>query len=203
MQACPVVGWSIGVNTAFELAVEHPERVTGLFAVAGVPGGTFASMGAPLQIPRWARRPLSIGVARTLAHTGWALSPVTTRLPVGPRAATLLRHSGFMMPNAETPVVERAFREFLTTPVQWYMHLARAAARHDRVRLSRVRVPTVFVAGTYDILASAADMRTASERIPGAQYVELRASHFLQMERPDEVQRHLLAFLEALEALGA
>ena len=203
VQACPVVGWSIGVNTAFELAVEHPERVTGLFAVAGVPGGTFASMGAPLQIPRWARRPLSIGVARTLAHTGWALTPVTTRFPVGPRAATLLRHSGFMMPNAETAVVERAFREFRTTPVQWYMHLARAAARHDRVRLSRVRVPSVFVAGTYDLLASAEDMRTASERIPGAQYVELRASHFLQMERPDEVQRHLLAFLEALEALGA
>jgi pimeloyl-ACP methyl ester carboxylesterase len=82
------------------------------------------------------------------------------------------------------------------------MHLARAAARHDRVRLSKVRVPSVFVAGTYDILASAEDMRTASERIPGAQYVELRGSHFLQMERPAEVHRQLLAFLEALEALG-
>ena len=202
VESCPVLGWSIGVNTAFELAVEHGERVTGLFALAGVPGGTFASMGAPLQIPRWARRPLSIGVARTLEHTGWVLSPVTTRLPVGPLVANLLRHSGFMMPNAETEVVERATREFLTTPVQWYMHLARAAARHDRVRLSKIRVPSVFVAGTYDILASAEDMRTASERIPGAQYVELRGSHFLQMERPAEVHRQLLAFLEALEALG-
>jgi len=202
VESCPVVGWSIGVNTAFELAVEHPERVTGLFALAGVPGGTFASMGAPLQIPRWFRRPLSIGVATALEHTGWALSPVTTRLPVGRLGANLLRHSGFMLPNAETAVVERATREFLTTPVQWYMHLARAAARHDRVRLSRVRVPSVFVAGTYDILASAEDMRTASERIPGAQYVELRGSHFLQMERPAQVHRQLLAFLEALEALG-
>ena len=79
--ACPVIGWSIGVNTAFELAVEHPGRVTALFAVAGVPGGTFASMGAPLHIPRWARRPLSIGVATTLAHTGWALTPVTPGCP--------------------------------------------------------------------------------------------------------------------------
>ena len=199
---CPVLGWSIGVNTAFELAVEHPDRVTGLFAVGGVPGGTFASMGAPLQIPRWARRPLSIGVATALARTGWAISPLTTRLPVGRHAASLLRHSGLMMPTAETADVERAFREFLTTPVQWYMHLARAAARHDRVRLSRVRVPTVFVAGTYDILASAEDMRTASERLPGSTYVGMKGSHFLQMERPAEVHRQLLAFLEALEALG-
>ena len=34
----PVMGWSMGVNTMFELAFRHPERVTGLFAVAGVPG---------------------------------------------------------------------------------------------------------------------------------------------------------------------
>jgi pimeloyl-ACP methyl ester carboxylesterase len=195
VDACPVIGWSIGVNTAFELAVEHPGRVTALFAVAGVPGGTFASMGAPLQIPRWARRPLSIGVASTLARTGWALTPVTSRLPVGRRAANLLRHSGFMMPDADLAVVERAVREFLSTPVQWYMHLARAAARHDRVSLSRVTVPTVFVAGSYDILASAEDMRTAAERIPGSTYVEMRGSHFLQIERPAEVHALLLALV--------
>ena len=200
VEACAVLGWSIGVNTAFELAVEHPDRVSALFAVAGVPGGTFASMGAPLQIPRWARRPLSIGVATTLAHIGWAITPVTSRLPVGPRTANLLRHSGFMMPNASPEVVERAVREFLTTPVQWYMHLARAAARHDRVSLRGIRVPSVFVAGSHDLLASSEDMRTASERIPGSTYVELRGSHFLQMERPAEVHQQLLSLVGALGA---
>jgi pimeloyl-ACP methyl ester carboxylesterase len=192
VSSCPVMGWSIGVNTAFELAVARPDRVTGVFAVAGVPGGTFASMGAPLQIPRPLRRPLSLGVTFLLERTGWALTPITSRYPVGRRTATALRHSGFMMPSADPAVVERAVQEFLTTPVEWYAHLARAAARHDRVSLSRVRVPGVFVAGRYDVLASSHDMRTAAERIRGSRYVELRGSHFLQMEHPEAVHDLLL-----------
>ena len=202
VDACPAMGWSIGVNTAFELAVRHPERVSGLFAVAGVPGGTFSSMGAPLQIPRFARRPIALGIASTLARTGRAITPVVSRLPIGRRSAYLLQHSGFMMPGADPAAVERAVQEFLTTPVDWYMHLARESARHDRISLSRVEVPAAFIAGTYDILASAKDMQTASERIAGSRFVELRGSHFLQMEHPDDVHQELLAFVEGLRTWG-
>ena len=195
VQACPAMGWSIGVNTAFELAVAAPERVSGLFAVAGVPGGTFSSMGSPLRIPRPARRPISLAVAATLQYTGWATHPITSRLPIGRRASTLLRHSGFMLPRADNAVVAEAVTEFLTTPTSWYMHLARAAARHDRVSLSGIDVPVALVAGTHDILASAHDMQSAAERLDDATYVELGASHFLPMERPDEVHRLLVDFL--------
>ena len=203
VDAAPVVGWSIGVNTAFELAVRHPDRVTGLLAVAGVPGGTFSSMGAPLQIPRFARRPIAIGVTATLERGGGVLFPITSRLPAVPGFTTGLRHSGFMLPSADPTVVHDAVAEFLTTPVQWYMHLARAAARHERVSLSRVRVPTAFVAGTYDILASARDMRTAADRIPGATYSLLKASHFLPMEKPTEVHALLLDVLRRVDAAAA
>jgi pimeloyl-ACP methyl ester carboxylesterase len=34
-----VACWSIGVNVAFEMCHRHPERVAGILAVAGVPGG--------------------------------------------------------------------------------------------------------------------------------------------------------------------
>jgi pimeloyl-ACP methyl ester carboxylesterase len=66
------------------------------------------------------------------------------------------------------------------------------------VSLSHVRVPTTFVGGRFDVLASSRDMASAAARIPGATYVELRGSHFLQLERPDEVHRHLLGLLERL-----
>lgn len=199
VDACAVAGWSIGVNTAFELAVLHPSRVTGIFAVAGVPGGTFASMGAPLMIPRVARRPISVGVTRILRRTGKLLTPIASRLRVGVVSAHLLSHSGFMMPTQEIRAVQRAVREFLTTPVDWYMHLALAAAEHPRVSLRRIRVPTAFVAGKYDLLASSQDMRTAAERIPGATYVELPGSHFLQLEHPALVHRELLALVTRVE----
>jgi len=69
-----LVCWSIGVNIAFEFAEEHPERVAGLLAVAGVPGGTFHAMGGLLRIPRRVRHPLFVAGAKLLSAAGPALS---------------------------------------------------------------------------------------------------------------------------------
>jgi pimeloyl-ACP methyl ester carboxylesterase len=196
VDACVVAGWSIGVNTAFELAVRHPDRVAGLFAVAGVPGGTFASMGAPLFIPRPLREPLSVTTARLMKLAGPALTPVARRIPMGPVSTTVLRHSGFMFPTARSAEVRRAVREFLTTPVDWYGHLAVAAARHRRVSLSRIAVPAAFVSGRYDVLASHHDMRSAAERIEGATYVELFGTHFITLEKSKAVTQLLRDLVE-------
>jgi pimeloyl-ACP methyl ester carboxylesterase len=203
LDSAVVAGWSIGVNTAFELAFRHPKRVTGLFAVAGVPGATFASMLGPLHVPRPLRAPLTVGLAYAVREVGHVLSPVTRALPVSRFSATLLRHSGFMFPSADGEVVRRAVREFLTTDVDWYFHLAVAAARHERVSLRGIGVPTVFIAGKHDLLADNRDMRTAAARIPEAVYHVLPGSHFLQMEHPRRVHEELLALVRRVEKAEA
>ena len=201
VDSCVVAGWSYGVNVAFELALRHPERVSGIFAVAGVPGGTFASMGAPLYIPRPLRQPISVGTTRLLKLAGPALTPVARRIPMGPISTSVLRFSGFMFPTAKPEDVRRAVREFLTTPVDWYMHLALAAAAHPRVSLSKIGVPVAFVSGRYDILASHHDMRTAADRIGDATYVEMFGSHFIPMEKSKAVTQ-LLKDLVARTSTG-
>ncbi len=202
VDACVVAGWSLGVNTAFELAVQHPERVTGLFAVAGVPGGTFASMGAPLFIPRALREPLSVGAARTLGCAAPVLTPVARRIPMGPLTTSALRFSGFMFPTAPAADVRRAVLEFLTTPVDWYMHLAVAAAEHRRVTLSRVTVPTSFVSGRYDVLASTHDIHAAAQDIEGATHVQLVGTHFLPLERSATVTGLLRDLVDLVDRSG-
>ena len=193
---CVLMGWSIGVNTMFELAVTHPERVTGLYAVGGVPGDTFAAMGAPILIPRPLRKPLTVSIARVLRLGGWPLSQIARRLTVGRLTYELLSHTGFMLSMPDPVLARRAIKEFLTTPTDWYMHLALHSSLHGRVSLRSISVPTSFLAGTWDILASADDMRSAAERIPGATYQELRATHFISMEQPDEVHAGLLELLD-------
>jgi pimeloyl-ACP methyl ester carboxylesterase len=181
----------------FEVAVNHPHRVKGLLAVGGVPGDTFASMGAPILIPRPLRKPFTVNVARALKLVGRPLTEIAKRLSVGELTIDLLSHSGFMLPVADPVLARRAVKEFLSTPTDWYMHLALHSSLHLRVSLRNISVPTSFVAGKYDILASSHDMFTAAERIEGATYQELRATHFLPMEKPDEVHEALLDLLDA------
>lgn len=191
-----LMGWSMGVNTMFELAFRHPERVSGLFAVAGVPGDTFATMLGPLHLPHVVARALTVNAARVAKHAGRALTPIASRLPIGQRAIALVSHSGFMLPVKDPEIAARAISEFLTTPVDWYMHLALRTSEHGRVSLSSIRVPATFVAGRWDVLAGSRDMRTAADRIPGARFVELPGSHFLNLEHPDEVHALLLELLQ-------
>lgn len=193
-----LMGWSMGVNTMFELAASHPERVSGLFAVAGVPGDTFATMFAPLHLPHAVTRLVTVNLARTMSLAGRLVTPISSRLPIGPRAIDLLTHSGFMFPVRDPELAAVAVTEFLKVPIEWYMHLAISTSKHARVRLSRITVPTLFVAATYDVLAGARDMKSAAARIKSAEYVELRGSHFIAMEQPERVHQLLIDFLETL-----
>jgi pimeloyl-ACP methyl ester carboxylesterase len=190
-----VMGWSMGVNTMYELTFRHPERVAGLFAVCGVPGDTFATMLGPLHLPHVAARAVTVTIARAVRLLGAAATPVTSRLPVGPAFVSALTHSGLMLPVPDPAITAVAVREFLRTPIEWYFHLALATSEHQRVSLSRVRVPAAFVAGRWDVLAGARDMASAAERIPGATYVELDGSHFLCLEQPERLHGLLREFL--------
>ncbi len=104
-----------------------------------------------------------------------------------------------MLPTPDGELTARALREFLSIPVEWFFHLALRSSEHARVSLSRVKVPVMLVAATYDVLAGARDMRTAADRLEDATYVELRASHFVQMEQPEVVHDLLLDFLAEVE----
>lgn len=190
-----VAGWSSGVGTAVDLIRRHPERAAGLFAVAGSPGDVFATMLAPLRVPRPAARLLTTSWAQALRLTGPLVSPVTTRLPFGLRSLDLLTRAGFVGRVPDPDLAALAFGEFLTVPVEWLSHLALNVAPRGPQALRTIGVPATFVGASHDLLAGARDLAAAASRVPGAQYVELRSSHFVPLEHPDRLHQLLRSLL--------
>ncbi|MFD1827273.1 MULTISPECIES: alpha/beta fold hydrolase [Mumia] len=190
-----VVGWSIGVNLAFELAVRWPERVDAVLGVAGVPGDTFATMLGPARLPRPVARATTVSAARLVQVAGAALNPLTQRLHRVPYLFDAARYTGLMLPRAEPAAAAETLKAFFELDWRWYMHLALHLARHERVSLSKVTQPTTLVGARWDVFAGARQMRSAAARITGARYVELDASHFVALEHPDAVHAELLALL--------
>jgi pimeloyl-ACP methyl ester carboxylesterase len=186
-----VACWSLGVNVGFEFARAYPERVAGLMAVAGVPGGTFRAMFAPLQVPRPLRHRVGVTAARLGRRIGPQLSWIAGHIPLNRLTASVINHSGFVLPAAKSDRLIPALREFRSHDFRWYFSLAVAAADHAPMDLAFVRVPVTLVAGRYDVLTSMHDMVEAASRIPHAELHLLPGSHFLPLEYPDELATEL------------
>ncbi len=182
-----VVAWSLGVNVAFELTKEHPERVLGVLSVAGVPGGTFDTILAPQLVPRPIRRPLGLGIVKAGRKVGRQLNWVAGVVPKNRLFAEVVRHGGIMLPHADARDVQAWAEAFFSQDWEWYFELAIALERHGRIDPSFVDVPVTIVAGAIDALTSHADVMEYARQIPHAQVHSLPGTHCLPLEFPDRI----------------
>ena len=185
LPSATLVGWSVGVNVAFELALQDPGRVTGVLAVAGVPGGSFDSLFAPSGVPRSLRAPMGRLGSRLFPMVGPLLPVVAASLPHGEDAFSARALSGPAREVAHLGTLGSVVREFSRHDWTWYRHLALAMGAHSRRDVSAVRCPVTFVAGRFDSLVDVRDVRTAADSIRGAWYRELAGTHFLPLQYPD------------------
>jgi pimeloyl-ACP methyl ester carboxylesterase len=184
MRSPTVVGWSLGVNVAFELALEEPSRVRAVLAVAGVPGGSYSALFATYRVPRPLRAPLGRLSSWWLPVVGPLLPLVVASLPP---LHDLLSPAAVRGPAREAthPGALRAvLHEFSRHDWPWYRRLAVAVAEHSPLDVSTVRCPVTFLAGRYDSLVDIADVRAAARAVPGAWLRELEGTHFLPLQYP-------------------
>ncbi|MDQ3155775.1 MAG: alpha/beta hydrolase [Actinomycetota bacterium] len=200
IKSAVIPSWSHGVTIAFELAARHPERVDGIMAVAGVPGDTFATMLAPLHLPRPVAKQIMINMARGGYLGGNLFAPFIKRIPWTRLTTKAVQRTGFISREADTDQLRTMLREFCTTNPRWYAHMALGVSQGVRVPLSGIRVPVTFIAGKQDILTGARDMKTAAQRIPDSKYIELNATHFLPLEQPQAIHDELLDLVARAEA---
>jgi pimeloyl-ACP methyl ester carboxylesterase len=195
------VGWSLGVNVAFELALADPGRIAGLLAVAGVPGGSFSSLFALLGVPRPLRPGLGRLGSRLLPLVGPLLPVLVASLPPWSEALHAEAVRGPVREVAHVGALLTVLREFSRHGWEWFRHLAVALGEHAPLGVAAVRCPVRFATGRFDTLVDVADVRAAARRAPNARYRELAGTHFLPLQYP-ELMAQELGLLAARSGLG-
>jgi pimeloyl-ACP methyl ester carboxylesterase len=190
-----VIGWSLGVNVAFEAALRAPERIAGVLAVAGVPGGSFDALLHPL--PRFLRPRAGRAGAHLMRYLGPVLNRIGDGLPGTPEHGFDPRGVGTLgLDLVHGDVLIRVLRRFANHDWPWYSRLARAVGDHPPVDLSLIDMPVTYVAGTWDSITSAKMMRIASEHTPHSRYVELPATHFVPLQFPARMSTELHSLVD-------
>jgi pimeloyl-ACP methyl ester carboxylesterase len=187
-----IAAWSLGVNIAFELAERHPDRVGGILAVAGVPGGLFLAVFGPLGVPRPLRTPGAVMGTRLGGVLGPAVSFLAHRAPVNGLTARIVNHSGLILPAAQPALLGQLLVPFLQQDFRWWAQLAGAGGEHQRLTLTEVEAPVAFVGGRYDVLVSWRHVARAASLVPDGRLDLLPGSHFLPLEFPEVCRQRLL-----------
>ncbi|MET0132725.1 MAG: alpha/beta hydrolase [Kibdelosporangium sp.] len=201
VQRCVVMGWSVGVMVAAELARRHPERVSGLLLAAGVPGDLFGAMLSGLGIPAVMTRAMALTGTRTLRAISPVIDAVLHRVPVNTLTARLLQHSGFMLPGADVAVVMGVLRRFLQHDWHWYFTLALAVGSVPQRELRGITCPVTVLAGRYDVLTSPERATKPVASLPQARVRVVPTSHFLPIEAPDVVTEELTLLMRRVKAV--
>jgi pimeloyl-ACP methyl ester carboxylesterase len=198
-----IVGHDWGANVAWHFALAHPERtacVAGLSVplVPRAPAPPVAIMREHLgedfyivwfQEPGVADEALARDVRRTLLTpevwtAAWAAATESPRVPP------------FMTDDDVAVYVEEFERTGFTGGLNWYRNVDRNWERTAEFDDRTIEMPALFMAGTRD-----STLKWMSPDVMTGRVTDLRvelvegAGHWLQQERPDEVNRALLALL--------
>jgi pimeloyl-ACP methyl ester carboxylesterase len=199
MSSAIVVGWSMGVQVALELALRAPARVSELVLINGAHGRPMAN----LRVPH-ASSFLPFLVERVRAHhrLGARLVARAARFRFG---ADLARHLRLVSPRLGSDEILALAHEFQALDFDVYLRTLAALEHHDpSSALGRVTARTLVIAGGRDPLFSSDVGRRLSARLRRAElYVVPKATHYAPLEFPELVNARIDAFLESSARDGA
>ncbi|KQV05643.1 MULTISPECIES: alpha/beta fold hydrolase [unclassified Kitasatospora] len=170
-----VIGFSLGSAVAVRAATRHPDRVRGLVLAAGF---ARADNRFRLAMELW-QEALVRGDRETfarLALTGGFGADFVNALP-GEQLPALVGQVAAGVPGGTRRQAELAGRVDTTA------------------ELAALAVPVLVVNATRDLLVDPANSRQLAAGIPGAEYVEIDAGHVFMVERPEEWETQVAAFL--------
>ncbi|MFJ5922044.1 alpha/beta fold hydrolase [Kitasatospora sp. NPDC092948] len=205
-----LVGHSMGGMTVLALAAQHPElfgpdgRVAGVALIDTLAGGwDSVTLGLPAAGAKMVKR-VAPGVVRLLGRQVELVE--ATRRWGSDLVAVFYRRFSFGGENVDPAVVRFAEQLLDATPIDVVAEFYPAFSLHDKqAALAALDgVPSLVLAGAKDLLTPPEYSEAIAAALPGSRLVLVEdAGHLVMLERPELVDRELVALLErAAERAG-
>jgi pimeloyl-ACP methyl ester carboxylesterase len=172
-----VAGHSFGAAVACRLAIDHPERVSGLVLLA--PAANRSSL-LPLDYVLAAPVGGFVAGASMLAGAGWVLRPGPVRRRIAAQLGLDERHLARTAEAWRRPAAWRAF----ASEQRWLVD----EMPQLEGRLSEIEAPTMIVIGSADPIVPVRSARELASDIPRAELIVLgRAGHLLPQQHAERI----------------
>ncbi len=173
------VGLSLGGMIGQSFALNHPDRLISLVLC-----DTTARIPEEAQ-PLWEER------IKTASEKG--LSALLDE--------TMERWFSSSFIEKNPPILSTIRKQFLLTPLESYLGCVYAVRKIDYLdQLSKIKIPTLIMVGENDIGTPISASEAIHERIENSKLVIIRsAKHLSNVEKPEEFNSTLLAFLKEVK----
>ena len=220
------VGHDWGAAVVWQLALMHPERVAGVVAMSvaylprpPAPPTKLLEAAFPersmyilyFQEPDRADRELGRDVRTTMSR---AVMDLSGDAPRGSGGRVVTDLAGWLERTGEPPAlppwftaedldlfVDEFSRTGFTGGLNWYRNIDRNWELTAGLEGAKVEVPALFVAGERDVILRMTPAEIMDDWVPDlrGKLILPGAGHWVQQERPDEVNAALLEFLAAID----
>ncbi len=188
-----LIGWSMGVQVAFEVYRRHPERVAGLAAINGVAGRPFDTIVGGRLVRSLIPRALKLMrvAAPVVGH-------VTTAAVAWKGLLPMMQRLGMVGATLDLAFFAEFSRSFSTMDFDLYGATLASLGKHDAWDLlPSVRIPVALVTGDRDMLTPLAAARRMQQLLPDATLTVLPGgTHYTPLEFPEDVCAAIERLLE-------
>ncbi|GMV38921.1 MAG: hypothetical protein AMXMBFR64_06370 [Myxococcales bacterium] len=192
IEAPTVLGWSMGVQVAFEFHRMHPDRARAFVAINGTCGSPFRTAFRSDLLERFMPGVLDI------VRRNWTLASGVAPHVAGSRAAVwALRQIGLLGHTADVELFMELASEYVRLDFGAYTEIFERLGNHDAWDvLESIRVPVLVIAGERDLFTPASVARRMADSLPDAElFVVPSATHYVPLEFPELLALRIEKFL--------
>lgn len=190
-------GWSMGVQVCLEFYRKHSKKYRGIFLINGTAGYPY-NTALNSSLTKYIVPNINMLLKKAMPKIQPRIQPLAKLVINSKDFIKIMAKLGMIHENLDSDLFKQVAHEMIKTDLTMFHHILDHINDHDASDvLPKIKVPTLIIAGTKDIMTPSKVAEEMAEKIPHAELLILNhGSHYSLLEFPDIITKRLEQYLK-------